>query len=151
MQLVCLLLEKKYITEFLTQSRFLNAFKDDAKAPRLSDRRLILEVFSDLRIRMAQKKIDSTRDDVQVALDMLNELKKCPNELFELLGPEDRASFSVMSSTGEPVLLRRSSDRFTQLALQWFDVNKAFSRIRFQVNAGVFRYLFNERKTCLDC
>lgn len=150
MQLVCLLLEKKYITEFLTQSRFLNAFKDDAKAPRLSDRRLILEVFSDLRIRMAQKKIDSTRDDVQVALDMLNELKKCPNELFELLGPEDRASFSVMSSTGEPVLLRRSSDRFTQLALQWFDVNKAFSRIRFQVNAGVFRYLFNERKTCLD-
>lgn len=150
MQLVCLLLEKKYITEFLTQSRFLNAFKDDAKAPRLSDRRLILEVFSDLRIRMPQKKIDSTRDDVQVALDMLNELKKCPNELFELLGPEDRASFSVMSSTGEPVLLRRSSDRFTQLALQWFDVNKAFSRIRFQVNAGVFRYLFNERKTCLD-
>lgn len=150
MQLVCLLLEKKYITEFLTQSRFLDAFKGDAKAPRLSDRRLILEVFSDLRLRMPQKKIDSTRDDVQVALDMLNELKKCPNELFDLLGPEDRASFSVMSSTGEPVLLRRSSDRFTQLALQWFDVNKAFSRIRFQVNAGVFRYLFNERKTCLD-
>ena len=150
MQLVCLLLEKKYITEFLTQSRFLKVFKDDAKAPRLSDRRLILEVFSDLRIRMPQKKIDSTRDDVQVALDMLNELKKCPNELFDLLGPEDRASFSVMSSTGEPILLRRSSDRFTQLALQWFDVNKAFSRIRFQVNAGVFRYLFNERKTCLD-
>ncbi len=150
MQLVCLLLEKKYITEFLTQSRFLDAFKDDAREPRLSDRRLILEVFSDLRIRMPRKKIDSTRDDVQVALDMLNELKKCPNELFDLLGPEDRASFSVMSSTGEPVLLRRSSDRFTQLALQWFDVNKAFSRIRFQVNAGVFRYLFNESKTCLD-
>ena len=150
MQLVCLLLENKYISEFLTQSRFLKVFKDDAKAPRLSDRRLIIEVLSDLRIRMPQKKIDSTRNDVQVALDMLNELKKCPNELFDLLGPEDRASFSVMSSTGEPVLLRRSSDRFTQLALQWFDVNKAFSRIRFQVNAGVFRYLFNERKTCLD-
>lgn len=150
MQLVCLFLEKKYITEFLSQSRFLDAFKNDANVPKLSDRRLILEVLSDLRIRMPQKKIDSTRDDVQVALDMLNELKKCPNELFELLGPEDRASFSVMSSTGEPVLLRRSSDRFTQLALQWFDINRAFSRIRFQLNAGVFRYLFNDSKTCLD-
>lgn len=150
LQLVCLLLEKKYITEFLTQSHFLDAFKNDAQAPKLSDRRLILEVLSDLRIRMPQKKIDSTRDDVQVALDMLNELKKCPNELFELLGPEDRASFSVMSSTGEHILLRRSTDRFTQLALQWFDVNKTFSRLRFQLNTGVFRYLFNDSKTCLD-
>lgn len=150
LQLICLLLEKKYITEFLTQSKFLNAFKGVAQAPRLSDRRLILEVLSDLRIRMPQNRIDSTRDDVQVALDMLNELKKCPYELFELLGPEDRASFSLTSSNGEHILLRRSSDRFTQLALQWFDSNKAFSRIRFQLNAGVFRYLFNERKTCLD-
>lgn len=150
MQLVCLLLEKKYITEFLTQSRFLDSFKGDAHAPRLSDRRLILEVFSDLRIRMPHKKIDSTRDDIQVALDMLNELKKCPNELFDLLGPEDRASFSVESSTGETILLRRSSDRFTKLALQWFDVNKSLSRIRFQLNAGVLRYLFNESKTCID-
>ncbi|MGM9789759.1 MAG: type VI-B CRISPR-associated RNA-guided ribonuclease Cas13b [Candidatus Cryptobacteroides sp.] len=150
MQFVCLLLEKKYITEFLTRSRFLDAFKGDAPAPRLSDRRLILEVLSDLRIRMPKKKIDSTRNDIQVALDMLNELKKCPDELFDLLGPEDRASFSIESTTGETFLLRRSSDRFTQLALQWFDADKSLIRIRFQLNAGVFRYLFNESKTCLD-
>lgn len=149
-QLICLLLDKKYITEFLTQSGFLNAFDNNSDAPKLSDRRLILEVLSDLRIRMPKKKIDSTRNDIQVALDMLNELKKCPNELFDLLSPEDKATFSIESSTGETILLRRSSDRFTPLVLQWFDANKTFKKIRFQVNAGVFRYLFNDSKTCID-
>lgn len=149
-QLICLLLDKKYITEFLYQSGFLSAFDNDAPAPRLSERRLILEVLSDLRIRLPKRKIDATCNDIQVALDMLNELKKCPKELFELLEAKDRATFDILSSTGEHILLRRSSDRFTQLALQWFDVNKAFSRIRFQMNAGIFRYLFNDRKTCID-
>lgn len=149
-QLICLLLDKKYITEFLDQSGFLSAFNNDAPAPRLSERRLIFEVLSDLRIRLPQRKIDATCNDIQVALDMLNELKKCPKELFELLEAKDKATFSILASTGEHILLRRSSDRFTQLALQWFDVNKAFSRIRFQMNAGIFRYLFNDSKTCID-
>lgn len=149
-QLICLLLDKKYITEFLDQSGFLSAFDNDAPSPRLSERRLILEVLSDLRIRLPKRKIDATCNDIQVALDMLNELKKCPKELFELLEAKDRATFDILSSTGEHILLRRSSDRFTQLALQWFDVNKAFSRIRFQMNAGIFRYLFNDSKTCID-
>lgn len=149
-QLICLLLDKKYITEFLDQSGFLSAFDNDAQTPRLSERRLILEVLSDLRIRLPKRKIDATCNDIQVALDMLNELKKCPKELFELLEAKDRATFDILSSTGEHILLRRSSDRFTQLALQWFDVNKAFSRIRFQMNAGIFRYLFNDSKTCID-
>lgn len=149
-QLICLLLDKKYITEFLTQSGFLNAFDNNSNAPKLSKRRLILEVLSDLRIRMPKKTIDSTRNDIQVALDMLNELKKCPNELFDLLSPKDKATFNIESSTGETILLRRSSDRFTPLVLQWFDTNKTFKKIRFQVNAGVFRYLFNDNKTCID-
>lgn len=149
-QLICLLLDKKYITEFLDQSGFLSAFDNDAQTPRLSERRLILEVLSDLRIRLPKRKIDATCNDIQVALDMLNELKKCPKELFELLEAKDRATFDILSSTGEHILLRRSSDRFTQLALQWFDVNKAFSRIRFHMNAGIFRYLFNNSKTCID-
>lgn len=148
--LICLFLEKKYISEFLMQAHFLQAFKTEAKAPLLSDQRILLEVMSALRFRAPKRKVDSTVDSFQVALDMLNELKKCPAELYELLGNEDRAAFNVTSSTGEPVLLRRSSDRFTQLALQWFDVNKEFKSIRFQINAGVFRYLFNDNKSCID-
>lgn len=148
--LICLFLEKKYISEFLMQAHFLQAFKSEAKAPLLSDQRILLEVMSALRFRAPKRKVDSTVDSFQVALDMLNELKKCPAELYELLGNEDRAAFNVTSSTGEPVLLRRSSDRFTQLALQWFDVNKEFKSIRFQINAGVFRYLFNDNKSCID-
>lgn len=81
-QLICLLLDKKYITEFLDQAGFLSAFNNDAPAPRLSERRLILEVLSDLRIRLPKRKIDATCNDIQVALDMLNELKKMPERTF---------------------------------------------------------------------
>lgn len=149
-QLICLFLDKKYITEFLTQCRFLDAFSADAKSPRLSEQRIILEVLSALRIRLPQKKLSINEDELQISLDILNELKKCPQELYDLLGAEDKAKFQTVSSTGEPVLQTRLTDRFPQLALSWIDSTKAFDNIRFQVNAGFFRYVFNDDKKCID-
>lgn len=148
--LASLLLEKKYSTELLSQCHFLDAFSNDSKAPKLSERRLILEVMIAMRIRLPEKKLHMEKQDIQVALDILNELKKCPSEIFDLLGDEDRNLFNVMSDTGDPVLLKRHSDRFAQLALSYLDSSKAFNSIRFQVNAGKFRYLFRDKKHCID-
>ncbi len=148
--LTSLLLEKKYGTELLSQCHFLDAFTNESKAPRLSERRLILEVITAMRIRLPEKKLHMEKQDIQVALDILNELKKCPAEVFDLLGDEDRSLFNVMSDTGDPVLLKRHSDRFAQLALSYLDSSKAFNSIRFQVNAGKFRYLFRDKKHCID-
>lgn len=149
-QLICLFLEKKYISEFLSQTQFLSEFSDSAKAPLLSQRRLVLDTLSALRVRLPESRLQSNRNETQVALDILGELKKCPAELYKLLSAKDKATFSVQSSTGENVLLRRSSDRFVPLTLAFFDTTEAFNNLRFQVNAGTFRYLFKENKKCVD-
>lgn len=149
-QLICLFLEKKYITEFLSQIHFLSGFSATATAPQLPQSRIVLEVLSALRIRLPENRIRSDKDELQVALDILSELRKCPAEIYELLSARDKDSFSIQSSTGDPVLLRRNSDRFVPLALSFFDTTHAFPNLRFQINAGVFRYLFNENKRCID-
>lgn len=150
LMMTCLLLEKKYATELLTQSHFLDAFSGDAESPKLPERRLILEVMTALRIRLPERKLSIEKDEVQIALDILNELKKCPYELYDLLGDEDKSLFRIVSDTGDSVLLRRSDDRFPQLALSLLDSGRSFDRLRFQVNAGKLRYLFREEKRCVD-
>ena len=145
-----ILLEKKYATELLSQCHFLEAFDNNADAPKLSERRLILEVITGMRIRLPEKKLSVEKQDIQIALDILNELKKCPSEIFDLLGDEDKSLFNVVSDTGDTVLLKRHSDRFAQLALQYLDSSEAFKSLRFQVNAGKFRYLFRDEKHCVD-
>ena len=145
-----LLLEKKYATELLSQCHFLDAFNNDVKPPKLSERRLILEVITAMRIRLPEKKLSVEKNDIQIALDILNELKKCPSEIFDLLGDEDKSLFNVTSDTGETLLLKRHSDRFAQLALSYLDSTQALKSIRFQVNAGKFRYLFRDEKHCID-
>lgn len=149
-QMLCLFLEKKYITEFLSQIHFLSDFSDDAKTPLLSQRRLVLETMSALRIRLPENKLHADRDETQVALDIIGELKKCPSEIFELLSAKDKSEFTIQASNGDTVLLRRSSDRFVPLALSFLDTTNAFQKLRFQVNAGVFRYLYKENKYCID-
>ena len=149
-QMICLFLEKKYITEFLSQIQFLADFSDETEPPRLSQRRLVLDTLSALRIRLPESRLHSEKEEIQVALDILGELKKCPSEIYELLSAKDKAEFSILASNGETVLLKRNSDRFIPLALSFLDTTCAFRDLRFQVNAGVFRYLFKENKFCLD-
>ena len=149
-QLICLFLEKKYTMEFLSQIHFLDGFSETAESPKLPQRRLLLETMSELRVRLPESRLHSEHDETQVALDILGELKKCPSEVFELLSSEDKARFSIKSSTGEDVLLRRNSDRFVTLALSFLDTTNAFPNLRFQVNAGVFRYMFDVGKHCID-
>ena len=150
LMMTCLLLEKKYATELLTQCHFLDAFSGDAESPKLPERRLILEVMTALRIRLPERKLSIEKDEVQIALDILNELKKCPYELYDLLGDEDKSLFRIVSDTGDSVLLRWPDDRFPQLALSLLDSGRSFDRLRFQVNAGKLRYLFREEKRCVD-
>lgn len=149
-QLTCLFLQKKYANEFLFQSHFLDAFEESAEPPKLPKRRLISEVLTAMSVKMPESKLSMKNDAVQVALDALNEIRKCPKELFDLLSDEDRCEFMTTATDGSPVLLRRHGDRFPQLALKLLDTTKALPTLRFHVNTGCFRFLFNENKTCID-
>lgn len=154
---VCLLslfIQKQYASELLDKCGIFNKRDLNGReyAPAGSPQQsYIRDIFSALRIRLPHDRIDSTAGIDQIGIDMLGELKRCPKELFDLLEAKDRRVFeSVDSTTGEKVLLRRSSDRFPQLALSYIDYTRLFQSARFAVNVGRYRYVFKEKKHCID-
>ncbi|MCM1078330.1 MAG: type VI-B CRISPR-associated RNA-guided ribonuclease Cas13b [Bacteroidales bacterium] len=90
------------------------------------------------------------KDSMSVAMDMLNEVKRCPSELFDTLSMDDKSRFRIISADYNEALQWRSSDRFAQLLLQYIDYGELFKNIRFHVNMGKLRYLFNAEKKCID-
>lgn len=156
---ISLFLHKRYISEMLAQSGLFYTpryWKGQPVNVEL-ERRIISEIFSIYRIRLPKERIDSTRPDYALGLDMLNELQKCPNELYETFSPKDQAEFRVKreydeSSEGTEegeVLLKRFDDRFPYFAIRYLDENRVFDDIRFQVSIGKYRYKFYN-KLCID-
>lgn len=152
--LLSLFIQKQYASELLDKCKIFEEKDRNWKeyAPAGSPQQsYIRDIFSALRVSLPHDRIDSTVGIDQIGIDMLGELKRCPKELFDLLDAKDRKVFeSVDSTTGEKVLLRRSSDRFPQLALSYIDYTGLFQSARFAVNAGRYRYVFKEKKHCID-
>lgn len=144
-QLICLFLEKKYINLFLAKLPIYDRYSEQDEECRIIRRALAIN-----SIVLPKDRIRSDKRDLSTALDMLNELKRCPKELFETLSQENQDAFRVISSDYNEVLLMRHSDRFAQLSLQYIDSNRLFKNIRFHVNMGKLRYLFNAEKKCID-
>ena len=84
---VCLFLHKKYI------SMFMDKVKPYRKGADNVEKKVLLEIFSVYRIRLPKERYDSERPDYAVGLDMLNELQKCPKELYETFAESDKAKF----------------------------------------------------------
>ena len=116
---------------------------------------IIFEIFCDYRIKLSRERIESTRPDYALALDMFNELQKCPIELFDVLSPDDQNLFRVTSqntddtdSAGENLMVR-FQDRFPRLAMSYIDQIQALDDFRFQVSLGKYRFEFYNKK-CID-
>ena len=144
--LICLLLHKQYVTIMLSKLQSIYG-----KYPAGSkERQIILRSFAINGIVLPKERIRSEKSEMSVALDMINELKRCPHELFDVLSAADRERFRLQSSNMDEVLQKRHSDRFAQLVMQYFDYGEMLPTIRFQVNMGKLRYLFNAAKRCID-
>ena len=146
---ISLFLEKKYINEMLNKTKDFYA-KDDL----FNDKRkhIIFESLAVYRIRLPRNRYESQQDDVGLALDMVNELQRCPKELFDLLSPEDQIKFRPEASDedcGNTTIMIRHSDRFPKLAMNYIDQCNVFNSIRFQVILGKYRYAFYDKK-CID-
>ena len=134
-----LFLEKSYAYKFLKQ---LKGFK----AGNTPSYRATSEAFSIFHIRLPKQRINHIVSSSQsLALDMFNELKKCPKILFNLLSDEDKEKFRIEKTSeteeltedlAEDFNLVRSNDRFSFFALQYIDHNKLFQNLRFQVDMG---------------
>lgn len=139
---VCMFLTKKQVYEFI-QGLHL-------EVPGL-ELRYVGELLSVFRIVLPRNKIQSIYPNIAYALDMLNELRKCPDELFETLSPGDQQKLrNEGDNEGEyKKLLKRNSDRFAYFAQRYIDSMEIFKKIRFQVSLGKYRYKFYN-KQCVD-
>lgn len=110
-----------------------------------------------IRAPRGRKKLESGDSKVTLALDVLNELRKCPKELFDVLTPKGQEFFeenideSKEGSDGlEDVVKRiRHTDRFPHLAMKYIDETELFKNIRFQVQLGKYRFKFYDKK-CIN-
>lgn len=146
--LVCQLIEKKYASMLFDQQGYKgrDIYFDYTPA----QCKYIREVFSAHRIVLPRGRMDIERNEITIAMDMFNELRKCPKELFEIISKEGQNGFRTTSeTTGEEVLLMRHSDRFANLVLQYIDNKEVFEKIRFQLSLGKYRYKFYD-KACVD-
>lgn len=151
--LCCMFLDKQYINIFVT--RLMKVItpilqKQYRCRPSSENTRVVVRTFGVNSIRLPKDRITMEKDNMAVAMDMLGEVKRCPDELFNTLSSVDAGRFRIISSDHNEVLQKRSTDRFTQLMLQYIDHCECFNDIRFHVNMGKLRYLFNAEKNCID-
>ncbi|MBQ0074331.1 MAG: type VI-B CRISPR-associated RNA-guided ribonuclease Cas13b [Prevotella sp.] len=137
----CLFLEKKYA----------KVMSDKLKLVAKQDQSVVCEMLSVYRVRLNSQRIKVTKYKEALALDIINELQRCPKELFEILTPAGQSRFRVQSidENIRDVLMVRHSDRFPQLVMKYIDDAHLFSNIRFQVSLGKYFYRFYDKK-CID-
>ena len=119
---------------------------------------IVREMMSLYRIRLSRgKQLDVHDTSTSLALDMLNELRRCPKELYDVIGKRDKKKFEDkvdMEVEGaeneqETVARIRYSDRFPYLVMKYIDENELFERIRFHIRLGNYRFEFYN-KTCIN-
>ena len=143
--LICLFLDKQYINIFLSRLPIFSSYNAQSE-----ERRIIIRSFGINSIKLPKDRIHAEKSNKSVAMDMLNEVKRCPDELFTTLSAEKQSRFRIISDDHNEVLMKRSTDRFVPLLLQYIDYGKLFDHIRFHVNMGKLRYLLKADKTCID-
>ena len=139
---ICLFLEPEYSYLFLKR---LKDFKEGSNQILKST----LEAYTISRCKLPENKLQSTGDDkTALLLDMLNELQRCPKELFDKLSPQDQKKFQTTSDENEEeeseegiqALLIRKKNRFPYFALRYIDHTNMFKKLRFQIDIGNYCY-----------
>lgn len=160
---VSLFLEGKYTYQFITNSELKANFfyKEKNRAGvvnqiefRKDDFVNLYRALSIYNINLPAVKYDAQFDKTNIlGLDIINELQKCPNELYEHISKEDQNKFRVQNSDNadypDEIFLKRFQDRFATLVLRYIDTQKLFKDIRFQVSLGKYRFKFYD-KQCID-
>lgn len=132
--LFCLFLDKKNGYQFLSH---IKGFKDR----RETAKKATTEVFTHNHCRLPYPKLDSS----DLALDILNELNRCPGALYSVLSDDDRKKFITTLPTAEEgdevmesVMKRGKEDRFPYFALRYLEQEGVLPGISFQLFLGRF-------------
>jgi hypothetical protein len=169
---LCLFLDKQVAIDFMDEVGFTEQCD-------FSEGNIVFlkELMCMNRIRMVKMRLDSEMDETALALDMMSELRKCPQPLYDVLDKSARDEFkddstvkwemehqqeaTIADSQKEesaeqeamPIkdtprsTLVRWEDRFPELALQYIDRQCLFTDIRFQLRLGKYRFAFYNHNT----
>ncbi|MBR5898837.1 MAG: type VI-B CRISPR-associated RNA-guided ribonuclease Cas13b [Muribaculaceae bacterium] len=164
--LICMFLPRNYIMMFIDKlgevfyGKFWSSEPSADTPEKKKHRRIMREIFGSFNLPMIKERYRSERDDIALALDMINELKKCPKLLYDHLSPNDQSKFKIgidakfnnneNSDDTAEIILTRHSDRFPYFALRYIDELKIFPFLRFHVNYGKYRFMLYDEKTCID-
>lgn len=137
----CLFLDKK--NGYLLLSR-VKGFKDRNKSSE-KYKSATLEAFTQFHCQVPYPKLESSN----VAMDMLNELNRCPRQLYQVLSQDDKAKFVATDTEKEEdsdevpePIMKRSEDRFPYFALRYFEemsrlgLSGQLDQITFQLFLG---------------
>ena len=144
---ICLFLEKEYAALFLKK---LKGFKRSEK----KSEKATIEVYTVYGCKLPQQKLESNNDKQSLLLDILNELQRCPIELYETLNPQNKDKFITKFDTSNNTVnanevddsiemetsLIRKKDRFPYFALRYIDEKKLFKTLRFHIDLGNYVY-----------
>ncbi len=138
-----LFLERKYSYLFLKQ---LKGFKSSVD----KQKQATLETFCFYHIRIPQPKLQSNDSKMGLLLDILEELKRCPAELYEHLKESDRDRFKFvpdaeMTDEQPEAVLKRSGDRFPYLALRYLELTKGLPGLQFYIDLGKYYFKVYEK------
>ena len=131
----------------------IKLFENSPYPEELND--IIRDMMSIYRIRSLRgRKLEGSDSLITLSLDILNELRKCPKELYDVLDQEGQQFFedkvvNQNDHTAEVVKRFRSADRFPYLVLRYIDETQVLKKMRFQVRLGRFRFHFRD-KTCFN-
>ena len=147
-------LQKTYAKQMLEELElFENGPYDGTEEDDEKKNAILREMLSIYRIRVPRgKRLDSKDDATTLAMDILNELRKCPLALYDVLDKKGQQFFEdevrrPNERTPEKSKRLRSTDRFPYLVLKYIDQQELFSRIRFQMQLGSYRFKFYDKKT----
>lgn len=152
----CLFLDKQQGNEFLKQ---ISSFKHGEGRPQQAT----LRTYLHWSIRLPFVRIDTESTTQSLALDMFNELARCPAEFYEQLSEADQQSFEIPpdvdeawrteADDGEGLVTRfiRHSDRFAPLMMEYLDQLASADAqrdtgIRFQLDLGDFYFAAYPKK-----
>ncbi len=132
---ICLWLQRKNAQEFLKK---LEGFKKSEN----NAQKATLETFTYYGLRIPQPKLNSNNTRESLLLDMVNEMKKCPKELYKLLSEDDKAKFICTDETDKSEddeyeilpIMKRSINRFYYFALKYME--NEFDKIKFHIDLG---------------
>ncbi|MBP5190662.1 MAG: type VI-B CRISPR-associated RNA-guided ribonuclease Cas13b, partial [Bacteroidales bacterium] len=160
--LLCKLLHKKYASQLAQKTGMFRSPAQNGYSPfNKNENEAMFTIFCVRRILLPRGRVESSTENPALGMDMLNELQKCPAELFDTLCPKDKKLFQVVRKDDKPLpdpdddinLFRRNGDRFPYLALRYVDAmrnadkdeDKVLKSIVFQVSLGKYRYKFYNR------